>query len=312
MKNLFLYPGQGAQSIGMGQDLYEKYPSVKNLFEQASDITNIKLADLIFNGTEDELKQTENTQIAITLINVSSTLALREVGIEADACAGFSLGEYTALWNAGVLSTEDLFKVVQNRGLFMGEAGKILEQESNGTPPGMAAIIGLPSDKIEELLAPLYDEGVYIANYNSPIQTVIAGVDAPLKKAMELLKENGAKRCIALKVSGPFHTPLLQRAADKLKESFKDITFNPIKLPVYSNATGQLITADTDIRELSYQQVINPVRWTKIEEAVIAAGVKNVYEVGPGTVLTGLWKAVCQDPICKPAGSITALEALTE
>lgn len=298
MKRVFLFPGQGAQYPGMGKDLWENSNAVQELFEQASDAVGLDLKHLLFQGTEDELRSTDNAQVAITLMNLSVSSALREQGIRPDGVAGFSLGEYAALAEAGVVELNDVFRLVRIRGSLMEEASRKWDRPDG--PPGMTAVLGLDPSSMEEILRSL--EEVYPANFNSPTQTVISGTAQGLARAEARLKDAGAKRVVRLKVSGPFHCPLLEEAQKKFEEVLKTARFHDPQIPLYSNVTGKKIFSGEEARALAGAQIVSPVRWTQVEQAVKEEGFTEVLETGPGTVLTGLWKALFTEPPCKPVG----------
>ncbi|MCX7786372.1 MAG: ACP S-malonyltransferase [Spirochaetes bacterium] len=298
MKRAYLFPGQGAQYPGMGIDLFQHSERVKELFYKASDLTHMNLFKILSEGKEEELKSTQIAQVVITLVNLSVAEALRERGIYPKGVAGFSLGEYAALAEAGVLSIEDTFKLVQVRGMFMEQASRKWDRAEGQA--GMAAVIGLEAARIEEILQGI--EEVYPANYNSPLQTVISGTARGLALAEEKLKQYGAKRVIRLKVSGPFHSPLLKEARERFEAVLEEILFQDPRIPVYSNVTGQRIASGQEAKRLAGEQITSPVRWTTVEEEIKLEGYDELLETGPGTVLTGLWKAFYTEPVCLPVG----------
>lgn len=308
MKTAFLFPGQGSQYPGMGKDFFEASPQVRELFELASDTTGIDARRLLFDGTEEELKETVNTQISVTLVNLSSAAVLREKGIESQGCAGFSLGEYAALVDAGVLALERVFPLVKLRGEAMARAAAALDR--SGGDPGMAAILGLSPERIEELLSSAGIADLFGANFNSPSQVVVSGTARALRAAEELFKQAGAKRVVFLNVSGPFHSPLLKSAGEELAEILASIPFDAPKKVLFSNVTGEPITTGTQARELAVRQVVAPVRWTAEETSLVSAGFTRIIEAGPGKVLGGLWKAQFPDIPCAPAGKLDQIAEL--
>lgn len=302
MANCFLYPGQGAQYPGMGKDLWEKSDEVKKLFKTASEGTSMDLEKLLFEGSEEDLKATDKTQVAITLVNVASALMLKEKGIESDIAAGFSLGEVAALWDAGIISSEDLFPLVSARGKIMERVSRSLDTPEGS--PGMAAVIGMDYDKVDSVIKGESLEDLYIANYNSPVQIVLSGTDSALSKGEQIFKDSGARRFIRLKVSGPFHCPLMKDAETEYAEILNNFKFrDPVK-KVFSNVTGEEIKSGAEARQLCSKQLTSGVLWVKEEKAVLEAGVEKVLEVGPGAVLAGLWKALKGNPVCQPAGTV--------
>jgi [acyl-carrier-protein] S-malonyltransferase len=306
MKTVFLFPGQGAQYPGMGKDLWDSCSEVKSLFRLASEVSGFSLEKLLFEGTEDELKATDKAQTAITLVNLSAAAVLRERGVYPDGAAGFSLGEFAALAAAGVLSVEDVFALVRVRGEFMEKASR--SHDTPEGPAGMAAVLGLDLPEIRKAIESGGIEGLYAANYNSPVQTVVSGTAAAIARAEDLFKQAGAKRVIKLKVSGPFHSPLLEDARKVFETELAKVPFSDPKIPLYSNVTGKAITSGGEAKELCGRQIVSPVLWVEVERAVNAAGFGRVLETGPGTVLCGLWKAVFPDRPARPAGSLTDIE----
>ncbi|MFP4564564.1 MAG: ACP S-malonyltransferase [Spirochaetia bacterium] len=308
MKTCFLYPGQGAQYPGMGKDFFEESGEVKRLFETASEVAEKDIEKLLFEGTEDELKATDNTQIAVTVVNCAASIVLGERGILADGAAGFSLGEYSALWEAGVLSTEDLFAVVKTRGAVMERESR--KVDTAGGPAGMAAVIGLAYDEAMEVLEGLKEDRVYLANYSSPIQLVLAGTAEGLDKAESAFDAAGAMKYVRLKVSGPFHSPLLKSARDEFEEFLTDITFNDPKKPVYANVTGRIVTDGLEAKALCAEQIVSPVRWVDEEQSLLQDGYERYLETGPGSVLSGLWKSFYKKIRCRKAGTVADIEEI--
>lgn len=302
VKNCFLFPGQGAQYPGMGKDLWEASDKVKDLFRLASEASGMELTKLLFEGSEEELKATDKTQVAVTLVNVAAGLACRERGIEPDGVAGFSLGEYTALYEAGIIRLEDLFPIVKARGLLMEKASR--SADTAGGRAGMAAVIGMGFAEARETLRSLEGEQVYLANYSSPQQIVLSGTAEGLAKAESVFKASGAKRFIVLKVSGPFHSPLLEEARLGLEETLAKHTFSDPVKPVFSNVTGRRITSGAEAKELCVRQVVSTVLWVEEEQSIVADGFQRCLEVGPGSVLAGLWKAFSKDLPCIAAGKL--------
>ncbi len=313
MSFCFLFPGQGAQYPGMGRDFYDHSTTVQELFQRASDAAGRDLSRLVFDGTEEELKQTDNTQIAITVTSLAAAIVMREHGLSPAACAGFSLGEYAALVESGVLALEDVFSVVLARGQIMEEVSRELDTAAGSA--GMTAVMGLSFEKVSEVLSMAPAEGVYPGIWNSPVQTVISGTAETLTAAEDALKKAGAKRCIRLKVSGPFHSPLMSKAATRFADVLADTTFHDPTLPVYSNVTGDTITTGAEARNNCVKQLISTVQWVPEQRAVVRDGFHRVAEVGPGTVLSGLWKNYTKtehesELPCRAAGTVEDIKTL--
>jgi len=278
----YVFPGQGAQFVGMGKDLYENYPVAKKLFEKANEILGFRITDLMFEGTEEDLKQTRVTQPAIFLHSVILAKTLED--FKPEMVAGHSLGEFSALVANGALSFEDGLKLVYKRAMAMQKACEI-EQST------MAAIIGLEDKMVEDVCAAI-DEIVIPANYNCPGQLVISGSMKGVDIACEKLKEAGAKRALPLKVGGAFHSPLMEPARVELAEAINSTNFNTPVCPVYQNADAKPYTDPVKIKENLIKQLTSPVRWTQTMQNMIADGMTSYTEVGPGTVLQGLLKKV--------------------
>lgn len=308
MKTAFLFPGQGTQFPGMAKDLYDASGAVRDLFTLASDTTGIHTQRLVFEGSDDELKETVNTQIAVTLANLAASMVLAERGVVADGVAGFSLGEYAALVQAKVLTAEQVFPLVKLRGESMAKACEGLDRSAGA--PGMAAVLGLSPEKIDEVLASAGIKDLFGANYNSPVQTVIAGTAAGLAAGIEVLKSAGAKRVIPLKVAGPFHSPLMVEAAKALEADLAALPFAEPKLTLFSNVTGQKVSTAAEAKALAVRHVTSPVRWTIEEQSLLDQGFDRIFEVGPGTVLTGLWGAFHSGFAATPAGKLEQIQAI--
>ena len=283
MKTAFLFPGQGAQYLGMGKDIYEKYEIAKEIYDKVEKLTNIDIKKICFEGPEEELMKTENTQLAILTTSLAILRVLEENGVTADVTAGLSLGEYTALIYGGYLSFEDGVKLIQKRGYLMGN---YLPNENYE----MSAVIGLESEKIEEICNSI-DEFVVPANYNSKMQTVISGSQKGIEEATEKLKEAGAKKIVKLKTSGPFHTIKLEKAKEMYEKELQKINFksgNQIK--VVRNIDGEIYKATDDFKDILAKHIISPVRFDKIIDQLKKEKIERVVEIGPGKVLTGFIK----------------------
>ncbi len=279
----YVFPGQGAQFVGMGKDLYENHPFIKDLFEKANDILGFRITDLMFSGTDEDLRQTRVTQPAIFLHSVLLAKTLKD--FSPDMVAGHSLGEFSALVANQVLSFEDGLRLVSARAMAMQKA-------CEAEPSTMAAILGLDDAIVEKVLQDISDEVVVPANYNSPGQLVISGSISGIDKACELLKAAGAKRALPLKVGGAFHSPLMEPARKELAEAIMSTTFHQPVCPIYQNATALRVTDPMQIRENLVKQLTAPVMWTQTIRNMIADGATTFVEVGPGTVLQGLVKKV--------------------
>jgi [acyl-carrier-protein] S-malonyltransferase len=264
------------------------------------------MAKLIFEGTEDDLKATDKQQVAITVVNLAAATILREHAVRPDAVAGFSLGEFSALCEAGVVSVKDAIRIVRARGEIFERVSRSLDSPSGS--PGMAAVVGLEFDKLSSVLEGI--EGVTPANYNAPTQIAISGTAKGLDAAEAALKAAGARRFIRLKVSGPFHSPLLDEAKTAFGAFLEAIPFAEPKIALYQNVTGKRTHSAADAKKLVVEQVVSTVRWVDLERTLIGDGVERFIEVGPGTVLAGLLKAVADNRPCLPAGKIEQINQI--
>lgn len=283
-KIAFVFPGQGTQYIGMGKELYENNELAKNEFDKIFSSLDIDLKSVMFEGTEEELKDTKNTQPAIVAMSLVLEKLLRAKGIVPDYVAGHSVGEYAAIGSAGFLSMEDAVKLTSLR-------GKAMSEVSAKVSGSMAAIIGMESDKIVELLKTI--SGIVEAvNFNEPKQTVIAGEKEAITNACVLLKENGARRAMELAVSGPFHSSLMKPAGDILKEELNNFNFKDSEIPLIGNTTATEIKTADLLKDELYNQSFGPVKWVETIRNLKNLGVTKIYEIGPGKVLNGLIKKI--------------------
>ena len=281
-KLAFIYPGQGAQYIGMGQEFYEQTEVGKRTWDKASRLLGFSMPDLCFKEN-DRLNITEYTQAAMVTVSIAMTKVLEEKGVRPDVTAGLSLGEYAALYAAGVMSEEDAITVVRQRGMLMQEA----------VPTGigaMAAVLALENKTIEDVISDIDD--VWIANYNCPGQTVISGKKEAVDLACEKLKAAGAKRTLPLNVSGPFHSGMLTEAGEKLGKVLETVSLNQPVIPYVANVTAEYVTDVSAVKELLKKQVSSSVRWQQSVEAMIAGGVDMFIEIGPGKTLSGFMKKI--------------------
>ena len=283
-KHAYVFPGQGAQFVGMGKDLYDNFPKAKELFDQANEILGFNITDIIFNGTDEDLKQTKVTQPAVFLHSVIRAICLGD-DFKPDMVAGHSLGEFSALVAAGVLSFEDGLRLVSKRALAMQAACEL-------QPSTMAAVLGLEDEKVVEVLKSITNEVVVAANFNCPGQLVISGSIAGVEQACEALKNAGAKRALPLKVGGAFHSPLMEPAREELAKAIEETNFSSPKCPIYQNVVAHAVTEPQEIKQNLIAQLTAPVRWTECVRAMISDGATLFTEVGPGTVLQGLVKKI--------------------
>lgn len=284
-KIAFLFPGQGAQYCGMGQDFYEKTETGKKVFDKATELLGFSVPELCFEKNN-RLDMTEYTQAAMVTASIAMMHVLEEHGIHPDAAAGLSLGEYCAMVAAGVMTEEDAITTVRQRGILMQEA----------VPAGigaMAAVLAMDVDMVEQVLAPMKD--VQIANYNCPRQIVISGRKEAVKEAGEALMAKGAKRVVMLNVSGPFHSEMLRRAGEKLAEVLKTVEINEPVIPYVSNVTASYVMSAREVKPLLARQVSSSVRWQQSMEWLIHDGFDVFVEIGPGKTLTGFMKKIKRD-----------------
>lgn len=299
MKIAVLFAGQGAQFVGMGKDLFDEYKTAKELYNMAESVLNTPLKKICFEGPDEELKKTENTQPAVLLHSYICSKLLEEAGIEFDTYAGFSLGEYSALTSSGVIGIEDALCLVRQRGL-------IIEKAFPSGVGGMAAILGLDDQQVEDICKKV-DGLVVPANYNCPGQLVISGEKNAVVKACDIADEIGAKRTVILNVSGPFHSPLLKEASEKLGEVLNKIEFNSLgNKKVLSNVTGSY-HKDGEIKNLLIRQMYSPVRWRSTIESLINSEYDTFIEVGPGRVLSGFMRSIDKTKTALNVGNIDSL-----
>ena len=286
MSIAFVFPGQGSQKVGMGQELYETSDIARAIMDAANSSLDFDLKKLCFEGPIEELTKSQFVQPAITTVNLMALAALEEKGVRATMVAGHSLGEYSAMVAAGSVSIEDAINLAAKRGKFMQAC-------ADQNPGAMAAILGLSPEKIEEVLSGVPDSDgiVQVANFNSKAQSVISGNSTAVETASELLKEAGARRIVPLPVSGPWHSPLVAGALDELGPALDDVDFKDPVTPLVQNVTGMPVASGSEIRENLKKQVTGSVQWVQTMDYFLANGIETVIEVGPGAVLQGLAKA---------------------
>ena len=302
VKTAFVFPGQGSQFVGMGKDFYDHIPVARELMEEANNVLGYDLADICFNGPEESLKLTENTQPALLVHSTMALKILRENGIDSVVSAGHSLGEFSALVAAGALQFKDAVRLVRLRGQFMQEA----------VPVGigaMAAIIGLPVETLQELCNEVSSQSCIVqpANLNSPIQTVIAGHKEAVEQASAKALEAGAKKAVTLSVSAPFHSSLMRPAEIKLKKELDQTKFYDLSSPVVTNFEAKTITKGIDARSALVNQVCSPVRWSETMQVLVDQGIERVIELGSGKVLSGLIKRFDKNISCYQVGDRESL-----
>ena len=284
-KIAFIFPGQGAQTCGMGKDFYEQTETGRKVFDKATELLGFSVPELCFEPN-DRLDITEYTQAAMVTTSIAMMKVLEENGVKPDVAAGLSLGEYCALAAAGVMSEEDAITTVRQRGIFM-------QEEVPAGEGAMAAILALDAAVIEEVTADI--DGVWIANYNCPGQIVITGAADAVGEAGDACKEAGAKRVVPLKVSGPFHSALLAEAGKKLGEALEDVTIQPITIPYLTNVTADYVKDPADVKDYLVRQVSSSVRWQQTIERLIADGAEEFVEIGPGRSLSGFMRKINRD-----------------
>lgn len=285
MKIAFLFPGQGAQTVGMGKDLYDSYEEVRKVYDTVETVTGMDIANITFEADMEELSKTENTQLAIATMSMGIVSLLKQEGIKANIATGLSLGEYSALMYGNYLTLEEGMKLLKERGFLMGN--RIPDEKY-----AMAAIIGLESGKIEQVCKQIQEKGLFLvpANYNYSDQTVISGNEEAVEESMELLKEQGAKRVVKLKTGGPFHTQKLNQAKEEFKKVLDTVSFKEGNVGVIKNIDGTLYLPSDSMSEILANHIVSPVRFDKAIELMQRQKIDTFIEIGPGNVLSGFIK----------------------
>lgn len=315
-KYAFLFPGQGAQAQGMMKDVCEAFPEARKVIDDVSAASGKDVAKLLWETEQAELNRSDNSQLAITAASLAVMAALKSKGIEPSAAMGFSLGEFPALYAAGILSFDAVVKVVVQRGTIMQKVCEDIAAANEGHAPGMTAVLGLPPEKVEAVAKSV--QGAYAANMNSVKQTVVSGTFDGLAAVEEAAKAAGARKTVRLAVAGPFHSPLMQAAADGFKAALEPYAFSDPTIPLFSNVTGKQVTEGAAAKASAVDHLTNPVRWTDEERVLadmIAADKDNewvILEVGPGKVLSGLWGQTELGATlpCTPVNTAEAIGAL--
>ena len=305
MKTAFIFSGQGSQHPGMGKELYDNFDCVKEVFDKADNAHGFKISEICF-GEDERLNETEFTQPALLTMSTALSALVKEKGLKCDYAAGLSLGEYSALVEAGVMDFEEAVCLVRKRGRFMTEAVPAGEG-------GMCAVLNLDAEKIQQACDSVKEIGrCMIANYNCPGQIVMAGDKAAVEKAAELVTEMGAKRAVMLNVSGPFHTSLLKPASDKLNAELKNIKINDFKVPVVTNLTAEVVEGKEQVIDILTKQVMNPVKWEQSVRKMIELGVDTFVELGPGKTLASFVKKVSKEVAVYNVEDLKTLDKLCE
>lgn len=305
MKTAFIFSGQGSQYAGMGKELYDNFDCVKNIFDRADKALGFSISQMCF-GEDERLNQTEYTQPALLTMSTAVAALMKEKGLKCDIAAGLSLGEYSALVEAGVMDFEEAVCLVRKRGRYMTEA----VPAGQG---GMCAVLNLDADKIQQACDSVKEIGrCMIANYNCPGQIVMAGDKAAVEKAAEIVTELGAKRAVMLNVSGPFHTSLLKSAADKLNAELQNITLKDFNVPVVTNLTAEVVGDKSEVIDILTKQVMNPVKWEQSVRKMIELGVDTFVELGPGKTLASFVKKVSKEVAVYNVEDIKTLDKICE
>lgn len=303
-KLAFVFPGQGSQAVGMGKDLADSFPVAADVFKRADAVMGYPISELCFNGPEDDLKQTSHTQPALFITSAAAFEVAREKGLTPSFTAGHSIGEYAALYAAGVFTLEEGLALVRTRAQLMQFAGR----SNAGT---MAAVLGLSADQVAEVVSKASDAGIIaVANFNSPIQTVISGEMAAIERATQIATEMGAKRVVQLNVSGAFHSPLMQSAADSLLEALRSAKMEAPSIPVVANYTADFVSNAAEVRDNLAKQITGTVRWVESIQRMLDAGAEAFIELGAGNVLAGMIKRIAPEAEIVSVGDKAGIDGL--